>query len=233
VTDPDLEKRLQGLEQTGLVTLRDFDRGVAITLRTVIEDGLCLLKLPNIDPPPGMSGIPVYMSSPEEMLAKKKLPCVVIQRDSISPAMARWQGVGHQQYNAPALGALPLQLTAPDGSILTGYNAKEVMGQAMPYDIGYTISIFSFGREAQNRLHANRILDHILRVYTPYSVVYLADSIGDTRTYQAYMEGVSVNDRAIGFAVTLRVEAELDSLDSEVQKTVYSGITLNTTSKKV
>lgn len=235
-----LSERIAGREAAGIVTLRDFDRGVATTLGGKIEDGHYILSIPGVSGPPGYNGVPVFLSVPEQLFEKKRLPCLVIQRDSLSPAMSRWQSIGHEQYNAPAPGANPLTVTAPDGSVLSGYDSMEVMKQAMPYDIGYTISIYAPGREANERLSANKILDYVLRVYLPYSLVYVKDSIDDTRSYQAYMEGVamlddilSVNDRVIGFAVTLRVEGELDNLYAEKFKTVTSGISLTITPKKV
>ena len=61
------------------------------------------------------------------------------------------------------------------------------------------------------------------------------DSIGDVRTYEAFQESISpldevseVVDRVIGFAVTLRVEGELDLLDPETKNTVTALPTITT-----
>ncbi len=76
-------------------------------------------------------------------------------------------------------------------------------------------------------------MDYVLRIYQPYSRVLVTDSVGDCRDYAAFMESIShldevpeVTDRVLGFAVTLRVEAELDLNDPRVHKAVLGPLTV-------
>jgi hypothetical protein len=109
----------------------------------------------------------------------------------------------------------------------------EQVDQAAPFDFSYTINIVARNRGAPGILNqANRLLDHVLRIYQPYCRVLLKDSIGDARSYEAFMDGVSpldevadVTDRVIGFAVSLRIEGELDLSDPVVRKTVEKAMT--------
>ena len=122
----------------------------------------------------------------------------------------------------------------PDAPDLTGFDAVEELQQAAPYDINYTISILARNRGGGTN-QANGILRAILRVYQPYCRIQVFDSLGDGRTYEAFQESISmldevpeVVDRVIGFAVTLRVEAELDLNDPETKRTVTQLATINT-----
>ena len=82
----------------------------------------------------------------------------------------------------------------------------------------YTVSIL--GRHRQgigSSKETNRILQYVLRFYNAYGSLEVIDDLGDRRTYEVFREGISMLDdlpevsgRMIGFAVTLRVEAELD-----------------------
>jgi len=215
-------RRALGEDRTGTVTLRDFDLGVVQTMGGVVDKGASgnvdyFLKLSDVDGPPGDPGVPIIFSHPEDVFAKKRFPCVIVQRDSLNPAMSRWQGPLQTQYRTAAVSASKFSVTAPDGTVLTGFTKAESLKQAIPYDIGYTISIYSTGRDAQDRLHASRIFSAISRIYQPYCLVIVNDSVQDVRSYQAYMEGIAplddvlnVSERIIGFALTLRVEGELD-----------------------
>jgi hypothetical protein len=110
----------------------------------------------------------------------------------------------------------------------------EEQQQAVPFDLTYTLQV-----EARYHAHllnqANSLLKYILRVYTPYCRVLVLDSLKDVRSYDAFMEGVSnldealdVSERKFGFAVTLRVKAELDLADPEVHRAVTSLPTIRT-----
>lgn len=221
--------KLLGQDQTGTVTLRSFDRGVIETLRATVVDSEYIIAIPNVNGPPGKSGVPVVFSHPEDIFQTKRLPCVVVQRDSMSPAMGRWHGPVHEQYKTAAVGALLKSVTKVDGTVKQGFDKIETLKQAMPFDLGYTVSIYSTGRDAADRLHVSKILDYVLKVYQPYCYVFVKDSLEDPRSYQAYMEGVSmldeiadVTERYIGFALTLRVEAELDLEEPQVTAAVTS-----------
>lgn len=247
-----LENRREGHARTGTVTLRDFDKGVIETMGAFLaydEDGKernYFLQLDAGDvgsakgrigrkgqliPPitPGQTalpGVPVVFSHPEDVFAKYDLPLIAIRRDDIDPATSRWHP-GLKQYRAPAESALPTVVGAE-----SYWNLVEEKEQAVPYDLTYTISILARSRGKggiSQTNQANAILHQVLKVYQPYCLVKVFDSIGDGRTYEAFQESIShldevpeVADRVIGFAVTLRVEAELDLNDPEVRHTVLS-----------
>jgi hypothetical protein len=75
----------------------------------------------------------------------------------------------------------------------------------------------------------NAILRKVLGVYQAYGRVIVKDTLGDYRTYEAFREGISILDelsevagRMVGFAVTIRVEAEFDLVDPTTARTVTS-----------
>lgn len=238
--DAGIRDRQSGAQRTGTVSLRDFDEGVVETLGAVVRPdsegqpnywllalrGVPLTELAaEVNTPPGMPGIPVTFAFPEDIYEHWRKPGVVVSRDDASPAMNRYHP-GAMQYGAPAPNSRPV-VVAGYG---TGYSQRETLAQATPFDLSYTINIITAG----SRNNANRILDHVLRIYPPYAAVYVTDSIGDQRTYSAWMDGVSmldelvdVSERTIGFAVTLRVEAEFDLADPEIRATVTGRAKLN------
>lgn len=182
-------------------------------------------------------GVPIVFAFPEDVFEKYDFPLIVVRRDDIAPATNRWHP-GALQYRAPTKTANQVAVNSnpgnPDAPDLTGYDYVEELQQAVPYDITYTISVFARNRGGGTN-QANAVLNAILRVYQPYCLVRIIDSLGDARTYEAFQESIShlddvpeVTDRVIGFAVTLRVEAELDLNDPDTKKTVTSLPTINT-----
>jgi hypothetical protein len=251
--DDALRERYEGRARTGFVDLRSFDEGVVETFGAVVDpkSGDYHLKIDavetvgfdppkgspfyrgHVEPRPGLPGIPITFYYPEDVFKKFSIPVIWVSRDSIDPAMQRWHP-GMQQYRAPGRGALPVNYqrtqTAP---VQHGADRVEQVDQATPFDFMYTINIAARNRAGAPRSQgANRILRHILGVYQPYCEVRLKDSIGDYRTYEAFMEGVGmldeaaeINDRVIGFAVSLRIEGELDLNDPVIRKTVTQQVT--------
>lgn len=62
--------------------------------------------------------------------------------------------------------------------------------------------------------------NYAVRKYQPYTTLYLKDSIGDVRSYDAFNESPNPQDsktdvanRSINFNISLRVEAEIDLND--------------------
>ncbi len=235
-----LRDRLEGRAPTGTVGLRDFDEGVVITMGAELaisskgQPVNYFLQVPGVkgriarDGTP-IPGVPIVFAFPEDVFEKYDFPLIVVRRDDIAPAMSRWHP-GTLQYRAPARNAHQVVTSSnpgnPDADDLTGFDSVEELQQAVPYDITYTISIFARNRGSGTN-QANGILNAILRRYQPYSCVFVKDSLGDGRTYEAFQESIShldevpeVVDRVIGFAVTLRVEAELDLSDPEIKRTV-------------
>lgn len=238
-----IPERTEGTAPTGSVGIRNFDEGVVETLRPeIIHDNYYLTAVPNMAAPvPGSPGIPIIFSFPEDLYERYKLPIVVVRRDDVSPALSRWHP-GMTTYRTPAANATPIEVTLPntEQTVLRGYSRYEVQQQAAPFDITYTISLLArhrgFGKGSPGTVGAgsprnqvNQLLDYVLRIYQPYTQVFVRDSLGDARSYEAFMEAIShldevaeVTDRVIGFALTLRVEAELDLRDPR-EKPVASG----------
>lgn len=214
-----------GGKRTGIVTLRDFDRGVVETLRAEVIKDNYWVRLPGVEPAPGQPGIPVTFAFPEDIYENFRLPCFVVSRDDMAPAMNRWHP-GLYQYVAPAEGSSPLPPAIPGG--VTVFSKSEMAPQALPFDLQYTITVMTTGRGSPGaRAQAETMLFHVLKIYPPYGAVYVKDSLGDQRTYSCFTDAVSmmddvadVSDRTIGFAVTLRVEAECDFADPEIRPVV-------------
>lgn len=209
--------RLEGRARTGTVSLRAFDEGVIRTLRAVEDNAHMVIKsIPGLTLPPGEQGLRVTFFFPEDTQEKFKIPGIVLTRDDISPAMNRWHP-GSLQYRVPGVGANPVTARGRQG-----FDRMEELQQAVPFDITYSMMIYT-----RTRLQGNILLDYILRCYPPYCNVKVQDSEGDYRLYSAWMESLGmiddvpeVGNRVIAFAVTLRVEAELDLNDPTTQATV-------------
>jgi hypothetical protein len=247
------DQRALGERPAGYVSLRNFDEGVVITLGAEVRDGkdyhIPIDKVSPVAAPPGQAGVPITFAFPDDKYEHWRLPCIVVRRDDIAPAMNRWHP-GMTTWRGPARGALPVIATlgtGPDAPTVAGYNKYEIQQQAAPFDITYTISIMARHRgqgdrkpigedvtgNANPKTQANQLLDYVMRIYQPYCAVFVRDSLGDFRTYEAFMEAVShldqvaeVTDRVIGFALTLRVEAELDLNDPIVRSAVTAPLTI-------
>lgn len=224
VATADLRDRVLGKSRQGIVTIRDFDRGVVETLGAqVIDDHYYIVGLAEYDPPPGTPGIPVVFAHPEEVFRTHRTPVIEVRRDDINPAMSRWHP-GMTTYQVPSYGANPIRSPLPNDT-RTSWDRQDVMQQSTPFDILYTISIQA--RQRQFMAAANQLLAYVLNVYQPYGGVYVTDSIGDVRSYEAFLESIApadnvpeVGERNIGFALSLRVEAELDINPPKTYKTV-------------
>lgn len=213
-------------QRTGDVWLTDYDRGVVETFGAVVNsvgDKYVIKDLPRVSPPPDFEGVPVYFAFPDETIDPKILPSFVIRRDDITPAMSRWH-LGNQQYRVPAAGSQMVTVTHPiTGAVIAqGSTSYETKGQALPFDILYTIQIRARYRN-NLKVVAMEMLRYTLKRYQPYTVVYCKDTEGDVRSYTAFMESPAALDtkpdvagRETNFNVTLRVEAELDLNDPQV-----------------
>lgn len=218
--------------RTGDVWISDYDRGMITSLGASVNavGDMYVINVAGVSPPPpsgeiDFEGIPVYFAFPEETIDPKILPSFVIRRDDITPAMSRWH-LGNQQYNIPAAGAHSVTVTNPrTGDVMaTGFDAYEEKAQAVPFDILYTIQIRARYRN-NLKVEAMQMLRHTMKRFPPYSTVYIRDSLGDLRSYTAFMETPSALDtkpdvagRETNFNVSVRVEAELDLNDPVVKK---------------
>lgn len=200
-----------------------------------------------VEGPPGLPGVPIAFTHGEDVYNRYRQPSLVVRRDGIDPAMNRWHP-GHKSWKAPAQGARPVAVTFDQGTraetTVLGFDRYETKDTGVPFDITYTISILArhrgrgnlppkdvptgfTGAQGSPRNQANQMLDHVLRRFAPYCQIKVTDSQGDRRLYSAFMEAIShldevpeVTERVLGFAVTVRVEAELDLSDPEVQRAV-------------
>ena len=188
------------------------------------EDAYVIKDVPGVSAPPEFEGIPVYFAFPDEVLQDLILPCWVVRRDSITPAMSRWHQ-GLHPYKIPAPGAVAVDVKNPITGEVTasGFSKYEQKTQAAPFDLLYNIQIRARYRN-NLRVPAMKMLTFTLRQYQPYTQVLVMDSEQKRRSYDAFMETPSaqdtqsnVEDREIRFNVTLRVEAELDLNDPFVQ----------------
>ncbi len=226
---------LEAGTRTGEVLLEDFDRGVVVTLGGVVnaaETQYVIKNVPGVDSPPDFDGVPIYFAFPDEVLEDLILPCWVVRRDSITPAMSRWHQ-GMLPYRIPAPGSKSATVANPrTGEVFaTGFTEYEQKVQATPFDLLYNIQIRARYRN-NLRVPAMKMLTFTLRQYQPYTQVLVIDSEGKRRSYDAFMETPSaqdtqtnVADREIRFNVTLRVEAELDLNDPFVQKALAQNAT--------
>lgn len=256
----DDKQRVLGKAAAGQVGIRNFDEGVVQTLGAEIYDiqtgkgftsnyFIATDKIQPVRPAPGLPGIPITFSHPEDIWERYRQPVIVIRRDDISPSMSRWHP-GMVTYRTPAEGANPVEVTLPTGNTVQGFDRYEQKQQAVPFDLTYTITILARyrgkgpippkdtptgfkGAEGSPRNQVNRILDYCLRIYAPYAQVFVRDSLGDRRKYSAFMEAVShldevpeITERVLGFALTLRVEAELDLSDPTTHRAVTTPLTV-------
>ncbi len=242
-----IRERSEGRARTGFVDLFSFDQGVVETLGAKLDENhqnyfltLAPITTVGFDPPPtspfyrgcvaprpGLPGIPVTFFNPQDIYEKYSLPMVLVRREGEFPALERWHP-GLLQYRVPGRGALPVEyIDTSTSPSIDGFDRVEQVTQAIPYDISYSIVVADRKRGFGGSGYANRLLSHVRRIFQPYCLVKVIDSVGDYRTYDAFQEGLSeideipdINDRVIGFSVSLRIAGELDDNDPVVQKTV-------------
>lgn len=224
-----------GRAPNGDVIVRDFDRGLVVHLGGVIhkvgpdEIPGYYADVPGVEPVPGLPGVQIIFGNPDDAFANYLLPQIVVTRDDITPAMSRWHP-GTVKYRAPKPGAQAVQVTGPGGVVKTGYRKMGQQEGAIPYDIGYTLTIAHERRGLKDRESGNKILHHVMKRCTPYFNFLVIDSIDDQRIYFATAEAATssdelldVADRTISWTMGVMVEAELDFLD-EYDLTMATGL---------
>lgn len=244
-SDIALRRRLFGLDRNGIVTLRDYDRGIVETLgatvQTLADDvPRYFVNVANVTGPPGWPGVPVIFQWPEDTVDHERTPFIMVRRLNIDPDLVRYHP-GSIQYRAPSTGARRVQWKPypqnPDSTYRDGFSDYEARIQATPFEIQYNIVIAARHRGAPDqKSQVNALLFHVMRVYPPYGVVNVKDSLEDVRGYECFNEGVRTNDtvqeiqnRYPGFEVNLRVEAELDLSDPVNSISVQQSLTQNFT----
>lgn len=222
-----LRARREGRAVNGTVGLEHFDVGMAETLGATLRpnpdgDVEYYLSVPGVPYPPGHPGVPVYYESPEDAYGKWLKPCIFLVRESNAPALNRRMS-GTMQYSAPAPGSQTRTLRGQQG-----VNQRVRRPQAMPVDLTYSLKVM-----ADRRPFADALLQAILSRFPPDGMMALHDSLGDERTYDAFMEGFDplddifdVGERTVGYNVTVRVEGEYDAYPETVVTTLHGALTL-------
>jgi hypothetical protein len=223
-----INARAEGRARAGMVDIRAFDESIPVTMGAEIIDDNYWLLLDNVSPPPGLPGIPVTFAYPEDVFEKYFIPAIIIRRDDIQTDMQRWHP-GATNYRVPAPTAVPVGVTV-GGSTRYGFTAYETYFQGEPENIYYTVSVIAKHRQGLGlRREVNTIFKYLLSKFQAYGQVIVTDSVGDVRTYECFREGISMLDdlsevgaRQVGYALSLRVEAELDLADPTMSKAVVT-----------
>lgn len=205
--------------KTGTVFLRNFDMGMITTIGA-LPDPVKHCYYLSVELPSGPIDVPVYFSQPEPIFKTMKFPFISINRDDVALAMGRWMGIGQLEYRAGVSG------TSAVINGVSGYYQYDQKMQAMPHDIFYTISIWD-----RYETSVQPILLNVLKAFNPIGRLIVYDSLNLMRSYEYYWEGsiAQLNEiidpvtRARGYALTIRVEGELDLLNTSTEDTV-SGI---------
>jgi hypothetical protein len=209
---------------TGIVSVRHFDEGIPYSMGAtrLPDEEFRTYAFPVHFPDGTLQNINVYFAQPEQIYRKKVYPFVTISRE-FEPAMSRWMGMGQLEYRSGV----------GDGMILNGVSGFGSYGskiQAFPYDFTYTISCF---HRYENEVQP--ILSKLLKLFPPLGKLIVFDSLRLLRTYEAYTETPVVNlselldpvSRLRGYALTVRVEGELDLIECPYVSDSVTGIQLN------
>jgi hypothetical protein len=222
----------------GTVSLRDFDQGVITSfgselLSFDIDGGSRQAYAKTIGglttSVPNYSGkVPVFFANPEDVFQNFKIPCVVFRRTSIASAFDRAPFWGYQR--APSIGSQ--KVVAKSGnSHVKGYTGYAKKWNAVPFNIGYDVQLM-----ARTQGEGLLILNECLRRFkAPFFSIYVVDTIGDKRAYDAgevsISESSSINDlvdRLISWTISFEVRGELDLYNEEDQKSSGLNSTLIT-----
>ena len=174
-------------------------------------------------PVTGVAKVPVYFSQPEAIFKKQTYPFITINRDDMQLAMGRWMGHGQLEYRVAT--GTPLVVNGVSGS--SGYSSKP---QAMPYDIFYTISVWD-----RYEGPAQITLLQVLKAFHPVGRLIVYDSLNQQRSYEYYHEGsiaslqeiIDPVTRVRGYALSIKVEGELDLVSGPVSTTAVTGFGLD------
>lgn len=155
--------------------------------------------------------VPIFFNQPEMIYKARQAPSILIQRDDFTPALNRWMGVGQLEYRAGVPGTEYLAINGVSG--FTQYVSKP---QAMPYDFTYTIICF-------DRLERNvqPIVKQVLKSLPPIGKIFVTDSLGLLRSYEARSEGpipspreiVDPVNRFVSYTISVKVDGEIDLTD--------------------
>lgn len=217
-------------QKTGDVFIRNFDEGVANRIGAVATIGNRRGYWVDIVGATPLK-VPIIWMNPEQVYEDKIYPCILINRDAVEPAFQRWHSVRQLEYVAGVSGTESTVIVGGvsgssgivGGRTVSGYDQVVVKGQAYPYDLFYTISVY-----ARYEHEALPMIKYVLRRFPQYSRISVIDSLGESRGYSTFGESgiqdlseiVDVADRVRAYAISFRVEGELDLEDPIVQSTV-------------
>jgi len=212
---------------TGEVFLRNFDQGVVDSLgalpdASVPEDPCFALYIPGVSDP--TNRVTVYMNAPESIFKFKRFPLISITRQDPTLALQRWMGVGQLESR---FGVSGTGIVIGGVSGFTQYMSKP---QATPYDFTYDILCMD-----RYETTVQPILRQVLKTFPQIGKLFVKDSLGLQRTYEARSEGslvpvkenVDPVNRIVSYTVTVRVDGEMD-LTSAVTRTAVTGFDLTT-----
>jgi hypothetical protein len=228
-------------EKIGDVFIREYDVGMYLTLGAEKINGRRYIpqnKLPGVTPPlfseftgdeaqigQPMPGIPVIFGNPSTAVQRYLIPCIRIKREDPSPALERWHSE-HLKYRAPADGQSKVTVNYR-GQDIEGYSKYEEQKGAPTTDIPYTLTIESAGKKA--RTHAQAMLKYCMKFFWPHGKLRVIDTFGRERLYTVHGEGPSeltsasdIRDRTVIYALSLRVQGELDLDDPREEVAVTS-----------
>jgi hypothetical protein len=219
-----LLEQITGALPNGDVDLRSFDQGFIESMGGRVNGDKYYITVDGVEPPPGDPGIPVHFMYPEDFYANFRYPAFVITRDDVAVSQQRLHPFT-QKYRAPAKTATYVAAQTQTGQQIKA-DRVEMQEYGTPYDLTYTINIYNSLRGGPGRRSANQMLTHVLKIWPVYGQVWVTDSLGVPRSYEAFNEGIvnlddvaNILERIIQFAVTIRVEAEYDLADPTVSRT--------------
>lgn len=204
-------------KQTGEVWIRDFDIGIFNAIGASVDlsndcDPTYALNVVGASE----TKVPVFFNQPEMIYKKRHAPSILVQRDDFTPALQRWMGVGQLEYSAGVSGT---EYVMTNG--VSGYLQWVRKPQAMPYDFIYTITCFD-----KTERNVQTIVRQVLKSLPPVGKIFVTDSLGLLRSYEARSEGPipsprEISDavnRFVSYTISVRVDGEIDLTDP-----VYTG----------
>lgn len=222
-------------QRTGTVWLRDFDLGLVTSTGATLDpagspggNNYYLDLTGGSCNSPGSNGfIPIIFNNPDQVYEQKIYPSILIKRDDFVPALKRW----HQYQQFDYYYGIPGTEEIVNGQ--SGFTQVETKPSAWPYDITYSISIYS-----RYEYEAQMLLRTIMRRFQPRTHIKVLDSLSEERRYTAFVdrsvsdigEYVDASERLRGYSLTILVEGEIDLVDPVIKTTmkefVQSGGTL-------
>ena len=236
----------------GTVWISDFDRGMIETLGAelvdyTIDDGIRQQFAINfrwykvreirgnpefrdfaVNGPVVFEGkVPVYFIAGSPPFNPKYYPCILVRRETPEAAMQNGGQAWGVEHRRPATGDVAT-VTYPDGTTRTGPRYVEFKAPAVPHQISYEIDIRARGDSAHQV--ATQMYRAISRVLEPPGCsVFITDSAGDRRSYDAFIESVSssldmldLTARDIRWTISVMIHGEIDFMDPYSEPTLVN-----------